>query len=120
MRVHHVAIQVVDLERARRFWVELLGLPEVRRQDHALWVDAQGTTLMLESCAGHPPSDPWRSQRSGLFLIALAIAPAERERWRARLTEAGHPIEGETAYTLYVRDPDGTRVGLSHHPEPSG
>jgi HSP20 family molecular chaperone IbpA len=35
----------------------------------------------------------------------------------ARLTDAGHPIEGETAFTLYVRDPDGTRVGLSHYPD---
>lgn len=116
MRLHHVAIQVIDLERARRFWVEVLGLPEVRRQAHAVWVEAQGTIVMLERCAGDPPADPWRSQRAGLFLLALAIAPTEREHWRARLTDAGYPIEGETAFTLYVRDPDGTRVGLSHYP----
>jgi hypothetical protein len=26
-------------------------------------------------------------------------------------------VQGSTAYTLYVLDPDGNRVGLSHYPE---
>jgi hypothetical protein len=27
------------------------------------------------------------------------------------------PIEDRTAYTLYVRDPDGRRIGLSSYPD---
>jgi hypothetical protein len=49
--------------------------------------------------------------------VALAVARAEREAWRARLAAAGHPVERESAYTLYVRDPDGALVALSHWPD---
>ena len=35
-----------------------------------------------------------------------------------RLREAGVAIEDRTAFTLYVRDPDGRRVGLSSYPTP--
>ena len=38
------------------------------------------------------------------------------EPWRARLAAAGCPVERESAFTLYVRDPDGALVALSHHP----
>jgi hypothetical protein len=34
---------------------------------------------------------------------------------RARFDAARLPIEGETAYTIYVRDPDGRRVGVSSY-----
>lgn len=121
MRVHHIAIQVRDLERARHFYVDILGLKEVRRQPHSLWLDADGALLMLELPA-HPDeaaSEPWQSGRVGLHLLALAIGADEREVWRAKLLAAGAPIEGETGFTLYTRDPDGTRIGLSSYPEPA-
>jgi hypothetical protein len=49
--------------------------------------------------------------------VALAIARSEREAWRLRLAAAGHPVERESPYTLYVRDPDGALVALSHWPD---
>jgi glyoxylase I family protein len=119
MKLHHLAIQVQDLERARRFYVEVLGLPEVRRQPHAIWVDADGVLLMLEKCAGLAGADPWKSERAGLHLLSLAIEPMARASWVERLAAAGHALEAETDFTVYVRDPDGTRIGLSSYPQPS-
>ena len=43
----------------------------------------------------------------------LVFAVQELAAWEARLREAGIPIDDRTAYTLYVRDPDGHRIGLS-------
>ena len=48
--------------------------------------------------------------------IGKEIEADERDVWAARLREGGHPVVRETAYTLYVRDPEGTLVALSHHP----
>ncbi|HXX30163.1 MAG TPA: glyoxalase, partial [Myxococcaceae bacterium] len=31
----------------------------------------------------------------------------------------GVAVEHETRWTLYVRDPEGNRVALSHHPQPA-
>ena len=112
-----MAIQVPDLERALAFYGGVLGLAEVRRQPHSIWLDAGGVLLMLERCAGDVVLTQWKSEQPGLHLLALTIDAASREHWRARLLAAGIGIEAETRFTLYVRDPFGTRVGLSHHPD---
>ena len=119
MRVHHIAIQVRDLERARAFYVDVLGLHETRRQPHSIWVDAEGVILMLEHATDPQGAPPWKSATAGLHLLALTIGPSDRAVWKAKLTAAGAPIEGETGFTLYTRDPDGTRIGLSSYPAPS-
>jgi catechol 2,3-dioxygenase-like lactoylglutathione lyase family enzyme len=121
MRLHHVAIQVPDLDAAVAFYSGVLGLAEVRRQAHAVWVDAGGTILMLERCAAAHDADhddEWMSPRPGPFVVAFAIGAAERAGWRARLNAAGVVIHHESGFTLYFRDPWGTRLALSHYPEP--
>ncbi len=49
-------------------------------------------------------------------LVAFAID--DLPSWRRKLAEAGVVIEAETVHTLYVRDPDGRRVGLSTYAFP--
>ena len=49
-RVHHVAVNVADVQEARRFYVELLGLPEMPRPDFGfpgVWLDAGEQELHL-------------------------------------------------------------------------
>ena len=55
----------------------------------------------------------------GLHCLALAIEAADRERVRAWLTSHDVVIERESSFTIYVRDPEGTLVGLSHYPSAS-
>lgn len=124
MRVHHIALVTAELQRAERFYVEVLGLPVTQRhQDdrgapRAVWLAlGDGAFLALEK--GDPTSAPRADASRGLHCLALAITPSTRETWRARLEAHAVPIEKESAYTLYVRDPDGVLVGLSHHPTPA-
>jgi glyoxylase I family protein len=121
--VHHLAVLVSDLARAEAFYGGVLGLAVGQRwQDAAgaprsVWLElGGGAVLALERAA---TSGPRRGEAApGWHLAALAIAPAEREAWRARLAAAGHAVFHETDHTLYVRDPDGNVVALSHHPAP--
>lgn len=121
---HHLAIQVRDLERAERFWSGLLGLEVIARHvdeagaPRAVWVAAGEGFVALERCAGEPGDRPFRDPVPGLHLIALRIDPADRTAWEERLAAAGHPKVAETPFTFYVQDPEGNRVGLSHHPHP--
>jgi glyoxylase I family protein len=118
MRLHHLAIQVTDLDVARQFYCDTLGLTEVRRQAHAIWIDAGGTIVMLERCAGSDSAGgDWPSDAPGPFVVAFAIAPGERDSWRDRLERAGVSLSHSSAYTLYFRDPFGTRLALSHYPD---
>lgn len=109
MRIHHVALRTDDLERLERFYAGTLGLVVTRRQEaRSVWLEAGGAILMLER---RDPGEPALSPGS-MEMIAFAVDPA-----RAHALTETIAIEGRTASTLYVRDPDGRRVGLSCWPD---
>lgn len=122
LRVHHLAVQVRDLERAEAFYVGVLGL-RVQRRWHdsagdlrSVWVElGAGAFLALERTWA--VAAPRGDEAPGWHCVALAIDPGARETWRERLTRAGHPVFKETPFTIYTRDPEGHIVGLSHYPE---
>ncbi len=122
-RLHHVAVGAQRVEALAAFYREALGLPESARHRAAdgslrsIWLDLEGTLLMLEQ-SDEPPR-PVRSIGCGPFLIALCVTPDQRVTLEARLLALGHPIESRTLFTSYLRDPEGNRVALSHYPTPA-
>lgn len=119
--VHHLAVKVRDLDRAEAFYSGVLGLTITRRHDdergrpRSIWFALGGATFLAVERAER--GEPVRfDDAPGWHCIALAIPLEAREAWRARLEQKGFPVEHETAYTLYVRDPEGAVVALSHHP----
>jgi catechol 2,3-dioxygenase-like lactoylglutathione lyase family enzyme len=118
---HHVAVQVQNVAHVARFYVELLGLPELKRFHRddgslrSIWVGAStgatsGPFLAIEQLSGAVKG------ALGFSMVALTIEAAQRRAIVARLRQLEVPIERETAWTVYVRDPEGNLVGLSHHP----
>ena len=125
--LHHLAIRVRDLAAVERFYTGLLGLAVVKRWpsahgdgERSIWVDTgDGAFLAIERTPSHVQlhaHDP--DDAPGLFLVALTIDAADRETWRERFARAGVAVYHETRFTIYVRDPEGNRVGLSHYPVP--
>lgn len=124
---HHVAIQCADLERCERFYREVLGLGVLRRWprddgagDRSVWLavgagDDAGF-LALERADETPEPRAWRDGKPGLHLLALRIAPSERRGWEDRLDAAGVLVVHRTRWTIYFHDPEGNRIGLTHHP----
>ena len=124
--VHHVAIGVRDLPAVEAFYTAVLGLPVQRRWpwpdggagDRSVWLDlGGGAFLALESVEAPAAAGP--RDGAGYLMAALAIGRDDRARWEARFAAAGVAIVRRTPYTLYVEDPEGNRVGLSHWPEPA-
>ena len=120
---HHLAIQCADLDRCERFYREALGLEVLRRWpreeggDRSVWLGVGEGFLALERAGAAPASTPWRDGQPGLHLVALRIGRGEREAWERRLAAGGVEVVHRTRWTLYVRDPEGNRVGLSHWPD---
>lgn len=122
LSVHHLAIVVTDVERAARFYSGTLGLREIKRWDDAqgrlrsIWCELGNSAFLALERAEN--EEPRRIDTSpGMHCIALGIRPDERNTWRQRLEQEGFVVFRESAYTLYVRDPEGNIVGLSHYPE---
>lgn len=114
MRLHHLAFRTGDLARLERFYVDVLALTVLRRDGaQSVWLDASGTILMLERRdAGEVPIDA-----SSKELVCFAIGRDEHEAFAVRLAANGVGIDARTAFTMYFRDPDGRRVGLSSYPD---
>jgi glyoxylase I family protein len=110
--IHHVALRVADVERSRAFYSGLLGLRELRRFEEepeglrSVWLAAGPAVVMLEKRLKGTGSDAGSGH-------VLALAVGSLREWEERLRAAGIAVDDRTAYTLYLRDPDGHRVGLS-------
>ena len=126
--LHHLAIRVRDLAAAERFYGGLLGLAVVKRWpaasgpgERSLWVDSgDGAFLALEITGATHADVGADADADGLHLAALRIDVADRAAWKERFAAAGVAVYHETRFTIYVRDPEGNRIGLSHYPVPDG
>lgn len=72
----------------------------------SVWLEAGVTILMLEERLRGAGPDAGSGH-------LLAFAVEDLSAWEGRLRGAGVSVEDRTDATIYVRDPDGHRVGLS-------
>ena len=120
LAVHHLAVLVRDLEGAEAFYTGVLGLAVRQRwndeagRPRSVWVElGGGAFLAIERAGENAPAGPGHA---GWHCVALGITATERAAWRARLEAAGVAVVRESPYTMYVQDPEGNLVALSHHP----
>lgn len=102
---------MADVERSLAFYSGLLGLPERRRLTEAgrlrsVWLTAGDAIVMLETSLRGAGADHGSGH-------VLALEVADLGDWERRLAAAGLPVDDRTPWTLYLRDPDGHRVGLT-------
>ena len=119
LRIGHVHLKVADLDRALRFWRDVIGLEEQQRMgDRAVFLSAGGYHHHIalntwESANGAPPPPG----STGLYHVAL-LYPDRRALAEAlrRVLEAGIELEGASDHgvseALYLRDPDSNGVEL--------
>jgi catechol 2,3-dioxygenase-like lactoylglutathione lyase family enzyme len=124
-RVIETSLYVDDLERAARFYEEVLGLKSLTSDSRFRAYDVGGKSVLLLFRRGFtletvrmpggtiPPHDG-----RGPLHIAFAIAAEELADWETRLGEHGVAIEGRTdwsrgGHSIYFRDPDGHLLELA-------
>jgi catechol 2,3-dioxygenase-like lactoylglutathione lyase family enzyme len=117
VRIHHIALRTHDVPRLETFYRDVLGLAPSPRPEgskgRSVWLAADSTLVMIEPCEPAEPKLPPGSRE----LVAFAISPDMRASFIETLAIRRVPIEEETSYTVYFRDPDGRRVAVSHFPE---
>jgi catechol-2,3-dioxygenase len=121
--LHHIALGAKSVERVASFYREVFGLPELARhlladgQIRSIWLDLNGTILMIEK------TDRIRESVQGVdagpFLIAFRTGASMRVGVERLLESSGHPIESRTDHTSYSRDPEGNRIAVSSYELPT-
>jgi catechol 2,3-dioxygenase-like lactoylglutathione lyase family enzyme len=115
--VNELVLEVSDLERAERFYADVLGLPVVERwQDReAVWVMAGDRTRI----GLWTPQVGLAGGRGGVHVhFAMHVPPERYDRAVGALRERGQDVEEhafpsyEDSRAAYVTDPDGNVVEL--------
>jgi len=123
--VLETALYVDDLDRARGFYADVLGLMLMVRDERmcaftvgsrsVLLIFRRGASLETIRMSGGtiPPHDG-----SGPAHVAFAVATEELAAWEARLRGFEVAIEGRTRWprggqSVYFRDPDGHLLELA-------
>jgi catechol 2,3-dioxygenase-like lactoylglutathione lyase family enzyme len=109
-----------DLEAARRFYAEVLGLPLVLGEpDRHVFFRCGASMLLIfnpERTSGSETHVPTHGCRAPVH-VAFSMAPEEVAAWRARLAAHGVVIEDEIqragGVSLYFRDPAGNSLELA-------
>jgi catechol 2,3-dioxygenase-like lactoylglutathione lyase family enzyme len=109
-RVDFISVPTEDLERARRFYLETLGLPLDRE-----------TRAGFEVTAGQVTLGVWEPARMGVPFAPtpnhIALGVLDVEEARAALEAAGIHFEGEildtgVCHMAFFQDPDGNALML--------
>jgi catechol 2,3-dioxygenase len=109
-----VHLDVIDVDRALRFWRDLIGLAVISEHDDAVELGAGGKTLLVL----HPDAQrPVQRGHAGLYHVAIHL-PSEPEfaRVLARLIVARHPISPTDhimSKAIYLHDPDRIMLELT-------
>ena len=123
-RVVETALYVDDLDRARSFYVGVLGARVLLDTSRLLALDVHGESVLLlfqrgatlaplETTGGVVPAHGGE----GAQHLAFAITTSELPRWLEYLERAGVAVESRVRWprggeSVYVRDPDGHSVEL--------
>lgn len=122
----HVVLRVADLERAIRFYRDVLGCTEERRVESISLVQLRAGASLIDLVPAEDAPEATGRQASGnMDHFALRIDPFDEAALRAHLAAHGVAV-GEVASrygaeghgpSLYIRDPDGNTVELKGPPD---
>ena len=121
--VHHVALLCADVERTVRFYQGLLEFPfteifenrDYPGSNHLFFDVGNGNLLAFFDFPGLDLG-PYAEVLGGLHHLAICVEPETWRRLRDKLAAAGVSFQEESGTSIYLRDPDGTRVELIADP----
>jgi catechol 2,3-dioxygenase len=115
--VGHVNLAVTDLERAVRFYRDIIGLHVTQRDPQSAFLAAGDYHHHVAVNTWDPQATPPPGHSSGLHHFALRLPDvAALAEVVARLVRGGYPLLGATDHgvnlAVYLRDPDGNGLEL--------
>jgi catechol 2,3-dioxygenase-like lactoylglutathione lyase family enzyme len=108
--IDHIVLHVSDVERAKKFYAEVLGMTVYRENDRQAFLHAGQHGLALFKKQGDTPLTPG----GDLNHLALNVATGTYEALKAELEKHGVAVSGRPGEDrcIYFADPDGHRLQL--------
>ncbi|HIA76337.1 MAG TPA: hypothetical protein EYP00_00095 [Dehalococcoidia bacterium] len=109
--VNHVTYNVVDKEKARRFWVEVLGVKQIPKQvdvEHIIWLQLPSGAMVHIVETPEGPSTP---SHHGAFEVDDIDAAARVVQQKGiETTDITTRNDGQRVF--FLNDPEGNRIEI--------
>ncbi len=108
--IDHIVLHVNDVERARKFYTDVLGMTVYRESERQVFLHAGGQGVALFKKHGDTPL----TTGNDLNHLALSVAVGTYEALKSELETHGVAVSGRPGEDrcIYFRDPDGHRLQL--------
>jgi predicted enzyme related to lactoylglutathione lyase len=104
-----------DLDRARTFYHDILGLPILLEDPHLIHFDAGSVRIAIQ----HYPTEGAREAPEGFLMFAVSNLDSAYVDLKGRGAEfLGPPANRPYGRVAYLRDPEGHEIGLIEEPRP--
>jgi catechol 2,3-dioxygenase-like lactoylglutathione lyase family enzyme len=113
-------LYVADIERAERFYRDVMGLTQVGKEAgrHVFFRVGTGVLLLFRAEETRQSGNLPPHGADGEIHVCFTTSPAEFELWKTRIQHHGIAILQETEWprgrSFYFRDPDGNLLELAN------
>ena len=111
-RVDYVRIPVTDMEKAKHFYGEVLGLPRNPHLAHEDWVEYEAGNVTLAVMTPHTHDYEFTPLPPGTIALRVADVAAAKAKLEAAGLQVNELWDSGVCHGAGIRDPDGNAILL--------
>jgi catechol 2,3-dioxygenase-like lactoylglutathione lyase family enzyme len=113
-RVDYIRVPVDDIEKAKRFYGEVLGLPRNTRLHHDDWVEYEASNVTLAVMTPHTHDYEFTPLPPGTIALGVPDVAKAKSKLEAAGVEVGDVWDSGVCHGAGLSDPAGNRILLHH------
>jgi len=113
-RVDYIRVPVDDIEKARHFYGEVLGLPRNTRLHHDDWVEYEASNVTLAVMTPHTHDYEFTPLPPGTIALGVPDVAKAKSKLEAAGVEVGDVWDSGVCHGAGLSDPAGNRILLHH------
>jgi predicted enzyme related to lactoylglutathione lyase len=117
-RVDYIRVPVDDIEAAKQFYGEILGLPRNEHLDHDDWIEYEASNLTLAVMTPETHDYEFAALPSSTIALGVADVATAKAELEAKGVEVGEMWDSGVCNGAGVNDPAGNRILLHHRYKP--
>ena len=117
-RVDYIRVPVDDIEAAKQFYGETLGLPRNEHLDHDDWIEYEAANVTLAVMTPETHEYEFAALPPATIALGVSDVAAAKAALEAKGVEVGEMWDSGVCNGAGVSDPAGNRILLHHRYKP--
>jgi catechol 2,3-dioxygenase-like lactoylglutathione lyase family enzyme len=113
-RVDYIRVPVDDIEKAKHFYGEVLGLPRNTRLHHDDWVEYEASNVTLAVMTPHTHDYEFTPLPPGTIALGVPDVAKAKSKLEAAGVEVDDVWDSGVCHGAGLSDPAGNRILLHH------